>query len=218
MPGKQTSLCTPNHPAPNPGPRMIPCALWRTLPHFTALHLMENNAIVAFPHTLRRHLSYYILKAFKNVMHRSLWLLSEEKCWGEFMQLIKIFFPAIRAVSCSCTSKWFSHKKLRDEASLYNTDSDTGKLHDLRKHSLVYQLKYAMTIVLQSFQWPTLNWNIHCQKTLNQPEKSTSLWASLSSVWERFSCRSASEQLQAQKVQAVRTCKRKIPSSLQNMP
>lgn len=162
MPGKQTSLCTPNHPAPNPGPRMISCTLWRTLPHFTALHLMENNVIVAFPHTLRRDLFYYILKAFKSVMHCSLRLLSEEKRWGEFMQLIKIFFPAAHAASCSCTSKWFSHKKLWEEASLYNTDSDTGKLHDLRKHSLVYQLKYAMTIALQIFQWPTANWNIHC--------------------------------------------------------
>lgn len=127
------------------------------------------------------------------------------KCWGEFMHLIKILFPALQAASCSCTSKWFSHKKLWEEASLYNTDSDTGKWHDLRKHSLVHQQvcndnctsKYSMD---------------YCKSGIlllknPKPEKFTSPWASLSSVWEHFSCRSASEQLHTQKVQAIRNWK-----------
>lgn len=148
-------------------------------------------------------------------MYHSLWLLSEEKCWGEFMHLIKCLFPALHAASCSCTSKWFSHKKLWEEASLCNTDSDTGKLHDLRKHSLVYQLKYAMTNVLQNFQWPIANWNTHCYK----PKPTWKIHFPVSiSVWECFSCRSASEQLHAQKVQAIRNCKLKIPSSPQKRP
>lgn len=126
---------------------------------------MENNAIVAFPLNFKETPFLFYFKGIKSFMYHSLWLLSEEKCWGEFMHLIKSLFPALHAASCSCTSKWFSHKKLWEEASLCNTDSDTGKLHDLRKHSLVYQLKYAMTNVLQNFQWPIANWNTHCYKT-----------------------------------------------------
>lgn len=61
MPGKQSSLCTPDCPAPNPGPRMIPCTLWTALPHFTTLHIMENDVIVAFPHNFKEtpFLSYF---------------------------------------------------------------------------------------------------------------------------------------------------------------
>lgn len=112
--------------------------------------------------------------------------------------------------------------KSSEKMPLYNIGSDRGKLYDLRKHSLLYQLRYTMAIVFQSFQGPITTWNPHCKTNQTKPPKTktqqTSLWASLLCGEASATGRPQSNRLQAQKDQVIRNCELKIPSSPQNMP
>lgn len=140
------------------------------------------------------------------------------------MQFIKSLFPAIRAASCSWTSKWFSHKKQLEDASLHNTASDPGKLRDLRKHSLLHQLRYTMTTVFQSFQGLIITWSPHWKNKQKKPPNpppnpnpNKPTWkiyfpVSLPSLWGSFSL-PQSNRLQAQEVQAIRNHELKIPAA-----
>lgn len=157
------------------------------------------------------------------------------------MQFIKGLFPAIHTASCSWTSKWSSHEKQWEHGALYNnrfrprkfmwsketfssTPAQVYHGNSISKFSKAYHnLEHPLKKTNKQTNKPKPNKKPQRPTTQNQNptnllEKSTSLWAPLLCQGASAAGLPWSNRLQAQKVQAIRNCELKAPSSPQNMP
>lgn len=158
---------------PDPGLRKIPCTQWRTLPHFTVVHLMKNNVFIASVCTTQTAFLLYFKSIWnlRAVIHYA--YAQKESAEENLCSSLKACFLLLVLHLTVELANDFLIKKQWEDAFLYNADQDPGKLHDVKKHSLLYHLMYTMIIVFQSFQRPTTTWNPHWKNKTKQHKTKT---------------------------------------------